>query len=160
MIFYGYFGFHNYVSMKKQGKRCIAQTCAGALPRLYISVERTSKAPKFRGVKVDCKFAPRIFRALEVRPAKLWSLRSAPRGVLEQCNLCPAFSWRHSYRGHNTHKNHLKLWFVIFFKVLFCKPLSFQRSIPPIWQCLKKKIFYEMVPLNYKKMYYLGNCVC
>ena len=75
---------------------------------LQNSAGRTSKALKFRGATIYCKFAPQSFRAFKVRPAELWSLQSAPRGVLEQCNMCPAFKWRHSYGGQNIHKKSSK----------------------------------------------------
>ena len=112
-FFVGYFGPHNCVSRQKRGTNCIAQNSAGALWRLYNSGGRTLKAPKFSWAKIGCKFAPRSFWAFEVRPA-LWTLQSAPRGVLEQCNVCPALS-----RGQNTHKNHLKLRFSYFLKGFF-----------------------------------------
>ena len=118
------------------------QNSAGALLRLYNSAGRTSKAPKFCVAKFDCKFASGSFRAFKMCPAELWILQSAPSGGLMQCNMCPAFSWRHSYGGQNTHKNHLKLGFVLFFfMVIFCKPLSFRRSIHKYEIFLTKEYF-------------------
>ena len=111
--------------------------------RLYNSAGRTSKGPKFCGAKLDCKFAPRSFRAFEVRPVELWSLRSGPRRVLEQCNVCPAFSWRHSYGGQNTHKNHLK----IKLKVLFVNHWNFKDLYNQYDIFFQTKIFHKMVPL-------------
>ena len=75
---------------------------------LQNSAGRTLKAPKFCGAKIDCKFALRSFRAFKVRPEELWSLWNAPRRVLEQCNMCPAFSWRHSYGGQIINKKSSK----------------------------------------------------
>ena len=140
MIFCGYFGPNYYVSMTKRGTHCNALKLRGAhfegstiprgaLWRLYNSAGHTLKALQFRGAhfkgskflpgKDWCKFTPQSFRASDVPRTELWSLWSASRGVLEQCNVCPAFSWRHSYGGQGAHKNHLKLRFSLFFKVIF-----------------------------------------
>ena len=136
-------------SWKSGAHVALLKNPAGALLRLYNFAGRTSKAPKFRGAKNDCKFAPQSFRACKVRPAELWSLQSVPCGVLEQCNVCPAFSWRHSYGGQNTHKNPLKLGFVIFFEGKFCKPLYFRDLYDnDNDNVLRKRIFHEMVPLR------------
>ena len=127
----------NFVSMRKRGTRCIAPNLRrahfegtiilrGALRRLQNSAGQRLTANLSCGVLEPSKCAPRNYGAFKVCPAELWSLQSAPRGVLEQFNVCPAFSWRHSYGGQNTHNNHLKLRFSLFFKGYFCKPLSFQ----------------------------------
>ena len=119
-----------------------SKTLRGALWRLHNSVGPTLKAPKFRGAKIDCKFSPQSFRAFKVRPAELWSLQSAPRGVLEQCNVCPAFSWRHSYGDQNTHKNHLKNWFsVFFFTVIFVNHCCFRDLYNQYDNFLRNKYF-------------------
>ena len=104
--------------------------------------------PKLRGANLPSIFAPRSFGPLNLRPAEFWTPQSVPRGVLEQCNVCPAFSWRHSYGGLNIHKKSSNVYFSYFFAGYFCKPLSFQRSIQPIWPFVKKKIFHGTVPLT------------
>ena len=74
--------------------------------------------------KFAFNLCPAKFWTLQSAPAKFWSPESVPRGVLEQCNMCRAFSWRHSYRGLNVKKNHLKLevryFFLLFFVVNHC----------------------------------------
>ena len=128
MIFYGYFGPHNYVSMKKRGTHSIAPKLRGAhfegsiIPRGALRRLQSSV-----GQKLTENLPNRV-----LEPSKCALQKYGAFKVLEQCNVCPAFLWRHSCRGQNTHKNHLKIGFVLFFKVIFCKPLLFQRSIQPI----------------------------
>ena len=62
---------------------------------------RTLKALKLRRANLKLIFALRNFGAFKVRPAELWNLRSAPRGVLVA-------------KVQNNYKNHLKLKFPLF----------------------------------------------
>ena len=69
---------------------------------------------------------PPSFKAFEGRLVELCSLWSAPRGVLEQCNMCPAFSWKQSYGGLDTHTNILYLGFFFLLKVIFVNHCHFR----------------------------------
>ena len=71
------------------------------------------------------------------------SLQSAPRKVMEPPKCAPpsfgamqpvpCFLMETQFQGQNTHKNHLKLGFILIFKCFFfCKRLLFQRSIQPM----------------------------
>ena len=82
MIFYGYFGPHNYVYKKSGAHIVLLQNSAGALQRLPNSVGRTSKAPQFCGAKIDCYFAPQSFRAYEVRPTDIVTGAKIPTKVI------------------------------------------------------------------------------
>ena len=37
--------------------------------------------------------------SLNLRPTEFGTFQSVAHKILEQCNVCPAFSWRHSYGG-------------------------------------------------------------
>ena len=87
---------------------------------------------------------PQSFGPLILRAAEFWTPQSVPRWVFVQCNVCPAFSWRHSYTGLNTYKNHLTIRFSLFFLCYFDKPLYFQRSLQPTWPSFMKTIFHWM----------------
>ena len=84
MIFCGYFGPHNYVSMRKRGTRCIAPKLRGAhfegsiiprgaLRRLQNSAGQRLTANLPRGVLEPLKCAPPNYGAFKVRPAEFWS---------------------------------------------------------------------------------------
>ena len=90
--------------------------------------------------------AGHTLRGPKLRRAQLEGSKT-PRGKFA-FNVCPAFSWRHIFGGLDIHKNHLTIWFSVYFKGYFCKPLSFQRSIQPIWQFFREKIFHGTVPLK------------
>ena len=101
--FCGYLGPRNYVSMRK----------------LQNSAGHTLRGPKLRAAQLEGSKTPRGKFAFNLCPAEFWTPQSVPRRVLEQCNVCPAFSWRHSYGGQETHKNHLKLRLSLFLKGFF-----------------------------------------
>ena len=65
---------------------------------------------------------PQFIYAFVLCPAKLWSLRSLPTGVMEQRNLCPASSLRYSFRGPNNHKENLGLIYIYIY-IFFCKAI-------------------------------------
>ena len=121
------------VSLRKRGTRCITSKLRGA----HLEGSKSQQGAE-RGVQNSAsKFAPRSIRPLNTRrrvsdPSK-WARR-----VLEQCNMCPTFSWRHSYGDKISQKNPLKLKFS-FFKGNFSKTLSFQRSIHQIGLLFKEK---------------------
>ena len=84
MIFCGYFGPHNYVSMRKRGTCCIAPKLYGAhfegsiiprgtLQRLKNSAGQRLTASLPRGVLEPSKCTPRNYGAFEVCPAEFWS---------------------------------------------------------------------------------------
>ena len=111
----------NYVSMKKQGTRSIAPKLCGThfegskAPRgadwgVQNCAGQRLKANLHRGVLDPTICAPQSF-------GPEWqSWQSVPRGVLGQCNMCPAFSWRCIYKGQNIHtQKFLKLNFPYLF---------------------------------------------
>ena len=57
------------------------------------------KGQKICGANIEGKFAPRSFGPLNLCPAEFCTPQPVPRGVLEQCNLCPSEFWRHSFRA-------------------------------------------------------------
>ena len=65
-------------------------------------------------------------------------------------SMCAPLS--HGDMGLNIHKYHLKIWFSVFVEGYFCKPMSSQKSIQPIWPFFKKIIFHVTVPLNNIKL--------
>ena len=76
MILYGYFGPHNYVSMKKRGTCCIAPKLRGAhfegsiipwgaFQRLQVSAGQKFTANLPLGVLEPSKCAPRSFGAMQ-----------------------------------------------------------------------------------------------
>ena len=80
----GYFGPHNYVSMRKRGTHCIAPKLRGAhfkgliIPRgalqklkILQGQRLTTNLPRI--VLEPWKCAPRNYGAFEVRPAEFWS---------------------------------------------------------------------------------------
>ena len=93
-------------------------------------------------------FAPLKFVSLQSPPRGIIEHSKCARGVLEHCNMCPAFSWRHSHGGQNIHKKSSKIYIFLIFQGNFCKQLSFQRSIHPMDLVFKEKIFCVMVPLG------------
>ena len=111
--------------MSLRGKGCIAiklrearnkgsKTPRGKEQRLHDSAGQRTKAPLLRGAKNEGKFALQFHGDFVLCPAELWGLRSLPRVVMEQCNLCPANSQRHSFRGKSNHKHYLKIWVEFF----------------------------------------------
>ena len=116
----------NYVSMRKQDKRCIALKLCGA------NFESTIVP---RGALWSSK-TPRGKFAVNLCPAEFWSLWSAPRGIMEplKCapqslgamQLVPAFSWRLSYGCQISTKTLLKLRLSLFFKVIFVSHCHFR----------------------------------
>ena len=84
MYFCGYFGPHNYVSIRKRGTPCIAPKLRGAhfevsiiqrgaLPRLQNSAGQRLTANLPRGILETLRCAPPNYGAFEVRPAEFWS---------------------------------------------------------------------------------------
>ena len=55
------------------------------------------RGPKLCGANIEGKIAPRSFGPLNLCLAEFWTRQPVPNGVLEQCNLCPAKFWRHSF---------------------------------------------------------------
>ena len=61
------------------------------------------RGPKLRGANLPSIFSPQSFGPLNICPVDFWTLQPVPRGDLEQCNLCPAEYWRHSFRDQYNH---------------------------------------------------------
>ena len=87
-------GQHNSIILRVHFEGSIIPRCA--LWMLQNSAGQICTQYLPRRILEPSKCAPRNYGAFKVRPAKLWSLQNAPRGVLEQCKVCPAISWRHS----------------------------------------------------------------
>ena len=78
------------MSPRKSGAHiALLQNSAGTLQRIYNSAGRTSKFPKFRGAKIDGKFAPQSFRALEVRPQNYGSFEVRPAVFWSNATCAP-----------------------------------------------------------------------
>ena len=71
-----------------------------------------------------------------------WRLHFLPGRAMEQFNLCPANSLRHSFRGQIGTKS------IYVFKSNICKTLLFQRFIQPLWPHFKENVFCGTVPLR------------
>ena len=101
------------------GTGCIA-------PKLHGAQVEGSKTPraknkgKFASMSLGpLSLCPPSFGTLNLCPAEFSTPQPVPCGVLERCNMF----WRHNLRSQNNQENYL-------FKGYFCKPLTFQRSIP------------------------------
>ena len=138
----GYFGPHNYVSMRKRGTSCIApKICGahfkgsiilrGALRRLQDSAGQILTANLPCGVLEPSKCAPRNYGAFEVRPAEFWS----------NATFAPLYYGDINYGGQNIHINHLKLRFSLFFKVIFVNHCHF-RYLYNQYNILLRKILF------------------
>ena len=79
---------------------------------LQNSVGHRLKGPKLRGEKVEGSKTLHGKYWRQICPVEFWTphpvprrvldpLTCTPRGVLEQCNLCPAECWRHSFRDQH-----------------------------------------------------------
>ena len=127
MFFCGYLGPHYYVSMRKRGTPCIAPKLRGAhfegsiiqrgaLQRFPNSAGQRLTANLPRGVLDLSSCAPRSFGPLKVCPAEFWSNAT-----------CAPLSHGDIVMGAKiSTKNHLKLGFSLFFKVIFVNRCHFR----------------------------------
>ena len=98
-----------------------------------------------RGVLDPSTCAPQRFGPLNLCPAEFWSNAT-----------CAPRSFGDIVSGpKKTHKKDLKITFSYFFYGYFCKPLTFQRSIQPIWPLFREKKICGTVPLiDYNNLEY------
>ena len=117
---------------------------SGALLALLQNSEGdTLSGPKLRGTQIEGSKTPRGKDWRQICRAKFWTPQSAPCKVLdpsnflEQCNMCPAFSWKYSYGGLNIQKNLLQIKFSLVFLRLYLYT--------------QEKMFHVTVPLRRRK---------
>ena len=99
----------------------------------------------------QCRLCPgRDYRAFVLCPAKSRRLRSLHRKIMEQCRLCSAKLWRHSFRGQK-----LSLNLIVFSfhqlgplgRVSLVVAISVPLSVCLLSMSLSHAIFFE-IPLN------------
>ena len=98
---------------------------------VFVSLRRQGYGTKTEGsinprANMPSIFAPPSYGAIVLCPLEFWTPQSLPSGVLEQCNLCPAMSWKHRCQGQKKQqKNYLKsrIYFYDHFlrKNIFCR---------------------------------------
>ena len=137
------------MSPKFRGHRLhCSKTLRGTGWRVQRSAGQRLRGPKLcganiaanlpRGVLDPSTCAPQSFGPLNLCPAEFWSNAT-----------CAPQSFGDIVSGpKKKHKNDLKITFSFFFYGYFCKPLTFQRSIQPIWPLFREKLFCGTVPLK------------
>ena len=134
-----YYGPSNYVSMRKRGTHCIATELRRPIQMLHNSVGRILNALKLRVANLQSIFALLNFGALEVCPAELCSLQSAPVEFWSNAT-CALLS--HEDMGQNIHKKYIKLVFSLFLKVIFGNQCHFRDPYIQMGLVFKGRFFF------------------
>ena len=140
MIFYGYFGPHNYEKAARM-LHC-SKNLRGALLRLYISAGALLRLQNSAGQKLAAilrsfwafEVCPRNYKAFEVRPAEFWSNA-----------MCVTLYHGDIVTGAKIPKKSSKTWVCLTFKVFFVNHGYF-RDIYKRYDFFF--IFHDMLPLS------------
>ena len=84
-----FFGPWNYVSKTLRGTGCIAPKLRRAQVEGSKTLWGTGWGVQNSAGQICLQYLTQSFGPLNLCPVDFWTLQPVPRGVLEQCNLCP-----------------------------------------------------------------------